>query len=115
MKYQINKGKEGLKISFSGDLTISCAGEIKQALLGVMQKKGDIFIDLSEVQDIDVTALQLICAVHRSTLRDGRSLSLEKGLSQGLKDLVRIAGFARDRGCSLYLHGTCFWKRMEEP
>jgi hypothetical protein len=82
-------------------LTIANAGEIKQALLGLVQANQAITLDASALIEVDVAGLQLLCATHRFATAQGKSVDWAGGRRAGLVQAAAGAGFAgQGRGCA---------------
>jgi len=105
--------KQNSKLALAGELTISRASELATSIGEWLaeQEKGAV-LDLAAVTAADVSFLQILCAAHRSALRDGKSLSTISP-SRELLRAVRTAGFERRQPCTQCTGDTCLWQVKE--
>lgn len=115
MKQMMEEGENGLRLAFSGELTIPHATGLREALLDLMARGRDACIDLGGVTDIDVSAMQLLCSLHRTAVSRGMAVTLERGMPDNLVEAIRTAGYLREKGCRLDVPGTCIWKGVALP
>jgi anti-anti-sigma regulatory factor len=88
------------------ELTLARAAEVRDVLLAALGASDRLTLDLSAVAEADVAGLQLLCALHRSALAQGKPLEVAQGCrSQVLEALIDAAGFRRRRGCA----DGCLW------
>ncbi len=101
-------------LELAGKLTIPRASELA-ASIGQMlaEEEHAAVLDLAGVTAADVSFLQILCAAHRSALRDGKSFSVASP-SQELLRTVRTAGFERKQPCSQCAGDTCLWQAKEK-
>ena len=100
-------------MKLSGKLTIPRAYESVAAISQVLaEAEHGVVLDLSEVTGADVTFLQILCAAHRSALREGKSFSIAAP-SRALLDTVRTAGFERTQPCTKCTGDACLWQSKE--
>jgi anti-anti-sigma regulatory factor len=100
---------EGNLVELSGTLDIQRSLELKETLLRAHRSEGDVTIDFGKVASADVSALQLLCSLHRTLTVESRQLSLSGAMPEGLKQAVRETGYARERGCVRDTNRTCLW------
>lgn len=110
MKQRIEEQENGTRLILEGELTITHAAGIRDAFCALVAGSRDARIDLGGATAIDVTGLQLLCSLHRTAVAKGLAVSLEKGVPQELVEVMRTAGYLRDKGCSADIPGTCLWK-----
>jgi ABC-type transporter Mla MlaB component len=110
MKHRIDERENGLRLALSGELTINHASEIRDAFLALMASDRGAEIDLSQATAIDISCLQLLCSLHRTAVAKGLAVCLERGLPEDLVEVMRTAGYIREKGCSFDTPGTCLWK-----
>lgn len=53
-------------IEMKGELSVQNADELHKIFISALQKKGDILLDFSMLEDIDVSTIQLIYALYTS-------------------------------------------------
>ena len=102
-----DKGQETLKLA--GDLKIERAGELRDTLLRAFEGTGDLLVDVTGVNEVDVACLQVFCSAHRSFLKAGRLLAFESTPPPEFSKTLAEAGFGRERGCTLNRTRTCLW------
>lgn len=63
------------RIRAAGELTMASACELKAHLVDASSARRDLDLDLDCVEDIDITAVQLLWAAAREASRDGRRVA----------------------------------------
>lgn len=81
-------------IVLTGRLTIERAAELKDMFAQALDAGEDVSVDLSQVEDADVTFLQVLWAAYTSAGQRGLRISLDGEIPEGLKELAGRAGFA---------------------
>lgn len=79
------------KIELKGDLSISNAEEILKLFKSACQKKSDITIDVSLLEDVDTSIIQLLYSLFRSVNKD-RPITITGPVSQTVKRRLYICG-----------------------
>ncbi|HVI51892.1 MAG TPA: STAS domain-containing protein [Candidatus Sulfotelmatobacter sp.] len=79
-------------IGFSGSATIRQADDVAHRLRQALESSDRIEVDCSELDEVDVTFLQLILAAHKSAEADGKVLVLSSPAKGALLDAVAICG-----------------------
>jgi anti-anti-sigma regulatory factor len=110
MEYIVEDRLGERTLRLTGDLTISRADEMKSALLESLKGAERIEIDLSSVEDADLSCLQLLCSAHRTSKHLGKFFRLCDNAADAFKQAVRSAGYARSSGCVLDADNQCLWK-----
>lgn len=79
----------------TGDATIATLPDVRDELLRVVAKSAHIVIDVSEVEQSDISFLQLLASTRRTCIDLGRRLEVH-GIdsSRSVRELVDIAGFS---------------------
>lgn len=103
--------RRGLKLS--GSLTVAQAAGVKEELLVALGESSELTVDLKEVTEVDLTALQLFAAAERSALAAGKGFVVDVGDNEIWRQCVMNAGFQRQPGCdvragqSIWAGGEC--------
>ncbi|MEO5339160.1 MAG: STAS domain-containing protein [Magnetococcus sp. MYC-9] len=84
-------------LMLSGSLTIQQAMPLKELLLRAVGEVNQLTINMEQVERLDLTALQLLCAAHRDLLKSGKQCVRQGTLPDALQRAVREAGFV---GCA---------------
>ena len=99
-------GADGLGSSVATEWTVWQAPEIRTALLEQLAAQGPFELDLGEVDEVDLTGLQLLCSAHRTATARGKEFRVTRW-SEAFERAVETAGFHRHQGCS----EGCLWIR----
>jgi anti-anti-sigma regulatory factor len=107
----MNSGKkspdEGHVVTLTGELTIARAEEIKARLSELLQGAASIRIRVADVSAVDLSCLQLLCSAHRTAAALGKTLTLEGEMPPLLRQVMKLAGFTRQKGCSFSPQTDC--------
>ena len=109
MDYTVEESGVTTRVIFTGDLTIAHAQRLKDMLEVLLKEKERIVITLDEVSDIDIPAIQILCAAHKSSIRLDEEMVREGKLSEAVNHAVVIAGFQREKACTQAANGACLW------
>lgn len=96
-------------VSISGPMTVQYAGELKSALLAVLNNAGRIHLDVANVTEVDLAGLQLLCSAHRTSVQQNKEFAFCEGYNEVVKKIGREAGFQRHVGCALDKGNSCIW------
>lgn len=94
-------------ITLTGELTIANAEELKARLSQLLEAGMDMRIRVADVSAVDLSCLQLLCSAHRTAAALGKTLSLEGEMPPLLRQVMKLAGFTRRKGCSFSPHTNC--------
>jgi len=101
--------KQAVVVALDGELTIKRAQQLRDLLQAQMPSGKQIILDLSAVNAIDISGLQLICSTHKTAKNTGGNASILPSVSPAVLQTVRNAGFARSRGCQPDSDFACMW------
>ena len=105
----LEKMGDKMRVVLSGELTLPQADELKKTFLKALGEADDISIVLGNIQDADLSVLQLFCSLHRSATLQKKHVKIEGAAPQAVKDAVDAVGFSRRAGCKLDLENSCLW------
>ncbi|ABK43153.1 anti-sigma-factor antagonist [Magnetococcus marinus MC-1] len=104
--FELHVEGSSARLQLTGDLTIQQAAELKESCVQAVQSGDSLVLNLSGVTRIDLAGLQILCAMHRALVDEGKSLTLQGEIPKPFKETVHIAGF---QGC-LSADQTRLWK-----
>jgi anti-anti-sigma regulatory factor len=82
-----------LILGISGKCTVEHAATLHEDLLTALGSAKDLCLDVSDVQEADVTFLQLLLSLALTLERDGKKLLRVGPASPALQNAARISGF----------------------
>ena len=92
--------------------TIEEAERIRTLLIEQLAETDHLILNLSNIDEVDLSFLQLLCAAHKSASNAGKTFALEGALSEPLRRKAREAGFACRKECGPHLNGDCLWAEV---
>jgi ABC-type transporter Mla MlaB component len=111
--YEITDGaaeQKRARLSLPEELTIVHAQVLRQTLAAALDECGELDLDGSAVNEVDLAAMQLLCALHRAAVFRGKTVVLRGKDSGCWPETLALAGFCRHEGC---MHATdkttCLW------
>jgi anti-anti-sigma regulatory factor len=78
-------------IRLEGECTLATAAELKNLLIEALALGGDLRLDLRSVEEIDITAMQLLWAAEREANRAGSKFA--GAVPDAIVSAAREAGF----------------------
>ena len=78
-------------VRLSGEVTVSSATRLRAELLAAIASDGEIHVDLEQVEDLDVSAMQLFVAAAREAAAQGRTF--QANVPAAIEFTVREVGF----------------------
>ena len=99
---------EKKKLGFCGKLTFPNAAVLRGKLAGALEEES-VEISFGEVEDVDISFLQLLCAALRTAEGTSREVTVADGpVPPGVSELVVTAGMVSPLGRK----GDGFWLRL---
>lgn len=78
-------------LRLDGELTIYRAQELRQTLLQALAQPGDLQLDLSEVSELDSSAVQLLLATRLDALAAGKCFAIPAA-SEPVRQVLHLMG-----------------------
>ena len=98
------------EVVLSGSLSLRAASEIRKQLLHALDEADTIKLLLQDVEDIDLSLVQIVCAVHRSAIQKNKSLIMQDNLPDEFIQIIEDAGLDGHIGCSSGGRDCCVWR-----
>ena len=105
---QAEGAADTLTVRVSGSMTIGSIREVHARLLDAFSRGSGVCLDLRGVEEIDLSGLQIVCAAHRSAIRNCGEFTVEGNQREVIVAAARAAGFIRNSGCDKECD-YCYW------
>ena len=87
--------RDGTTLVLSGDFDVRSTWEVRTAVYELIgSHDGDVVIDLSAVESVDVTALKVLAVATRQALREGHHLTL-RGCTPAVRRMLHLSHLIR--------------------
>lgn len=100
------------ELVWRGELALQRIIKLREEIVAALAGSMDVRLRLVDVSEVDVSFLQLLCAAHRTAVRDRKQLLLTGQLPAPFVEVLHLAGLNRHVGCSLDCDGSCLWKQV---
>lgn len=87
------------RVEISGHLNLDNAGELRERLVCLLGDASPIELDMTRADSVDSSVLQLLCALRRSAVSRGISLSFKLDKKGILSNTASELGFHRSGNC----------------
>ncbi|MBF0454717.1 MAG: STAS domain-containing protein [Magnetococcales bacterium] len=91
--FSIDESSSTGTLTLSGDLSIQFAATLKETLLDGISNADSMVINMEQVDRIDLSTVQLLCAAHRALKKANKKLVIAGGISKAVKETIAEAGF----------------------
>ena len=91
---QIKNDDGSTVITLSGNLTISNSEKIQQSLIEIFKTSKNISIEINEVENIDLSFVQLIYSLSMKSKIFGKNIKITSKFNKDLRLLIENAGFS---------------------
>ena len=82
---------DGSTLVLSGSLDVRCTAELRTAVYALLDEcDGDVYVDVSRVESVDMTTLKMLAVANRVAERNGQRVVLRGG-SPGLRRLLHLS------------------------
>jgi len=114
MYCSLEQSEETATLTITGSMTIEDAADLKTALTTLLAGSSLSEVDLSAVDAIDLSCLQVLCSAHRAAVHSGKKLALSRA-ADSLITCLEDAGFPRQSGCLQQDGVPCLWQEEKRP
>lgn len=102
--------ENGDTIVTSGErLTIENASEFARIVDEALNTSHHVAIEFESSVELDITAVQILCAACKSAADSGRIFSFQGQQPQALTDIINSCGAERHSFCKQNNNSTCIW------
>ena len=110
---RISSKKSGSRrlLKISGSVTVSSAEKLRQALLRALEgPEKEIEMALDEVEEADLTFLQIVASAQKSVGK-GKRFLVRRPVSAAVAEVTRLSGFGNHGNC---LGEHCLWCALSD-
>lgn len=100
---EVKTDNEGAVMTLKGSLNIESAAQIHTAFIEATQAHEVLRVDMSQTESVDLSFFQLVCALYKEAVREGKKLVFES-----VPERIRIK--AEKMGFTEEYTGGYFWK-----
>ncbi|WP_028575080.1 STAS domain-containing protein [Desulfonatronovibrio hydrogenovorans] len=104
--FQVTTDKDGALVVLKGSLGIESASELYAGIKEALEAHEVIRINMSGVDNVDLSFLQLVCSLYKAAVKEGKKLVFDQLPS-------RIVRKAEQMGFTEEYTGGYFWKGDE--
>lgn len=105
------KGKTRV-LKVHGSLTIEDADVLKRSLESCIDKAEEVFFDINETEDVDLTCLELMCAAHKTAEKSKKKILINGSPSDNLWNSIEDAGYFSRTACEW--GERCIWDEIRQ-
>lgn len=110
MDSKVEHTENGITLTLYGDATIQNAVDLKGVLARELGGNDRVMVDLAYVTDCDVSLFQLLCAAHKRSVSDGKTMEVSN-CSPAVSRVISSGGLNRGSGCMAETQDSCFWQQ----
>ncbi len=96
-------------LSINGSVTIENANALKKVLIDLMDQTDSLLINISDISEVDVTFLQLLCSAHKTMISRNRTLTISERCPESFHKTISNSGYSQHKGCPLDKTDSCLW------
>ncbi len=85
--------EQALTLALKGDLTINYAESMKPVTDGQLNTQKDLLLNLSHIENIDVSGIQFLLSLQKNQIEHGREFSIT-GLNEQLTKDLSVLGLS---------------------
>ena len=108
------KQMEMTELVWQGELNVQRIAELKGELQQALAAANRVMIRFEQVEEVDISFLQLLCSGHRTAGISGKELAIAGDVPECFTRTLRLAGFNRHTGCKFSAGNCCLWKTEYE-
>lgn len=98
-----------LQIALNGRLCIDTTPELLELLRTTLPTAQKVRLDVSNLAEIDLTGMQLICSACRTALVDKHSFNFSGSLAPCIQEAISTVGLQRHTVCKHDANLPCIW------
>ena len=98
MSLKINNKKNLMSLTFSEEMTIYTAQEYRETILKKFSPEKNIEVDLSTVEEIDTSGLQLLASISKELESSGATMNIT-AMSDVASDAIEMSRLKDDLNC----------------
>lgn len=93
MKISQISNSQDLTLTFSGELTLTNLQQAQSALVEVFHRHNAISIQIKEIEELDVSFFQLLCAAYKTAIDEKKTITISIHSNDYSQSLLEISGF----------------------
>jgi anti-anti-sigma regulatory factor len=112
--FKAEESDDNTTLTLSGELTVQNAAAVQAIFIRSLESSLDLTVNLKDVTELDLSFLQLLCSLHRTSTDLKKNLTLSGNGPEVFRDVVKSAGFLRRTDCGLDCNKNCLWAETNE-
>lgn len=112
--FKAEESDNNTTLTISGELTVQNAAALQGMFIRSLESSSNLTVNLKDVTALDLSFLQLLCSLHRTSTDLKKNLTLSGPCPEVFRDVVKSAGFLRRTGCAFDCNKNCIWAEMNK-
>lgn len=83
-------------VKWQGTAGIEQAHSLKDGILAAFKKNSEVRLDISEVEDIDITGIQIIIAARKEAEKNGKSFFITGKIPNAIEEFIASSSIKLD-------------------
>jgi anti-anti-sigma regulatory factor len=96
-------------VKISGEFSILHAAGLRDTLMETLGVYKSVEIRIDEMEDIDLSSIQIFCAAHKTALSMDKELIVAGTIPAVIGQIIIGSGYSRHSSCSLDKDHSCLW------
>jgi ABC-type transporter Mla MlaB component len=94
-------------VSIEGEFTLPRITEIRDTLLRAIDREAKVHLNLANISQVDISALQLFCSIHKTLDMRSKTVTITGKAPALFSELLARAGYYKHAACPATLKGPC--------
>lgn len=112
--FKAEESDNNTTLTIGGEMTVQNASALQGIFIRSLESSSNLTINLKDVIDLDLSFLQMLCSLHRTSTDLKKNLTLAGPCPEVFRDIVKSAGFLRRTGCGFDRNKNCLWAEMDK-
>lgn len=108
MQVKTEKDGDTGVIILKGDITLQNIGTLKEIVIPVLDGNALLMINIEEVEDFDLSAVQFFCSLHRTVVKQNKKVTITGTIPKSFNEIISGCGIEKTQ-CMIMPKEQCLF------